>query len=32
MKQLKFHPVADVFPLLKGAEFDALVESVKLKV
>jgi hypothetical protein len=31
MKQLKFHPVADVFPLLKGAEFDALVESVKLK-
>lgn len=26
---LEFHPVADVFPLLQGAEFDALVESVK---
>jgi hypothetical protein len=28
-QQRKFHPVANVFKLLEGAEFDALVESIK---
>jgi ParB-like chromosome segregation protein Spo0J len=31
MEQRKFHPVADVFPLLKGKEFDDLCESIKGK-
>lgn len=28
---LTFHPVAEIFPLLQGEEFDALVESVRAK-
>ena len=29
MDKLKFHPIADCFPLLKGNEFELLVEDIK---
>jgi DNA modification methylase len=29
VKELTFHPVAEMFPLMQGAEFDDLVEDIK---
>ena len=31
MTDLQFHPLAEIFPLIKGTEFDDLVADIKAR-